>query len=107
MPVGKYLLRLLSNYPFINESYSPLWATIYTTTYRVLTSMSSTHQPDGIQIEATAIRNDTKETEHEDHNLKPEDHAISVMLDSLRGLTTEDRNQIERRMVRKIDCIVL
>lgn len=70
--------------------------------------MSSTHQPDGLHIGAAAIRTDTKETtEHEDHNLKTEDHAISIMPDSLRRLTTEDRNQIERKIVRKIDCIVL
>ncbi|KAJ5619815.1 MFS transporter [Penicillium lagena] len=70
--------------------------------------MSSTHQSDGIQIGTATIRTDAKETtEHAGQNLKTEEHAMLIMPDSLRELTTEDRNQIGRRIVRKIDFIVL
>ncbi|KAJ5718610.1 MFS transporter [Penicillium malachiteum] len=67
--------------------------------------MTPTNQPEGPPIDL-AIANDTKvATEHDDSVFKVEDHAIAVMPDSLRGLTADERNQIERRVVRKIDCI--
>ncbi|KAJ5638897.1 MFS transporter [Penicillium herquei] len=70
--------------------------------------MSPTHQPAGSPIDLAIVNDSTKMmTEHDDSVLKVEDHAIAVMPHSLRGLTAEERNQIERRVVRKIDCIVL
>ncbi|KAJ5715843.1 MFS transporter [Penicillium malachiteum] len=69
--------------------------------------MSSTHQPAGSLIDLAIVNHTKVTTEHDESVLKAEDHAIAVMPDSLRGLTTEERNQIERRVVRKIDCVVL
>jgi hypothetical protein len=43
----------------------------------------------------------------EDANQKYEEHALAVMPESLRNLSEAERNAIERKMVRKMDLIIL
>lgn len=71
--------------------------------------MLSTVQRAGACAEEPAVMpTDGKDhADHEEEIIKKEDHAISVMPDSLRRLTIEERHTIERRIVRKIDFIIL
>ncbi|KAJ5107708.1 nicotinamide mononucleotide permease [Penicillium angulare] len=72
---------------------------------------SSCHAPQ-IQIETPVNRVDSSKLnvnfpEHDKEILKPVDHAIAVMPESLRQITQEERSNIERRIVRKIDFLIL
>lgn len=43
----------------------------------------------------------------EDIAVKQEDHAIAILPESLWGMSEEERNALERNIVRKMDLIVL
>lgn len=43
----------------------------------------------------------------EDTAVKQEDHAIAILPESLWGMSEEERNALERKIVRKMDLIVL
>lgn len=43
----------------------------------------------------------------EDVAVKQEDHAIAILPESLWGMSEEERNALEREIVRKMDLIVL
>lgn len=43
----------------------------------------------------------------EDTAAKHDDHAEAILPESLRGLSEEERNVLEKKMVRKMDMIIL
>lgn len=45
--------------------------------------------------------------QNEDIGLKREDHAIAIMPESIRGLSDAERDALEKKVVRKMDLVVL
>jgi hypothetical protein len=62
------------------------------------------------QVEMSAVtpaEEKLRDDQLEDREVKHDDHAIAIMPESLRGFSEQERNAMEKAIVRKMDLIVL
>ncbi|GFZ48491.1 hypothetical protein JCM24511_06239 [Saitozyma sp. JCM 24511] len=61
-----------------------------------------------VEMSATTPAEEKLRDDHlEDREVKHDDHAIAIMPESLRGMSEQERNKMEKAIVRKMDLIVL